>query len=423
MKLKIALLSLGSLYLTSVSATAAQSYLDAGDIVFLAANSDAPDTFAFAPLVNIAAGTVIHFSDNSRTSTATDYAAWRLNNGAFSETPYYTWVASTAVTAGTRISIPDTVHGGIGLATAGDNLFAFQGDIYNPRFVSAIGWTSASPFITTGTASANNSYLPSSLTLGTNAVSITANQDNTGYNGITTSGTTAALRTAVNTAGNWTSSETVVQSGPALLTISDAATATDATKQLMGYSFGPNATNYTNAATVVAGNTTLSGFDFTGTGTLDTNGSNALTGQAYAVAGGWDIDGFDVGDQYLEFTMTIDSGFAFQLEDFGFGYQSSENITIGAYYSTDGFATYNQLGTDTAITNTNVGAAFLTNLGISGLDGTIDFRFYGYDAATGNGNLEIDEVWMQGSLTAIPEPSAALLSSLGVLALLRRRKR
>jgi hypothetical protein len=422
MKLKIALLSLGSLYLTSVSATAAQSYLNAGDIVFLAANSDAPDTIVFAPLVNIAAGTVIHFSDNSRTSTATDYAAWRLNNGAFSESPNYTWVASTAVTAGTKISIADTVHGGIGLAAGGDNLFAFQGDVYNPRFVSAIGWTSANPFITTGTANANNSYLPSSLTLGTNAVSITANQDNTGYNG-TTSGTTAALRTAVNTASNWTNSETVVQSGPASLTISDAATATDATKQLMGYSFGPNSANYSNAATVVAGNTTLSGFDFTGTGTLDTNGSNALTGQAYAVAGGWDTDGFDVGDQYLEFTMTIDSGFAFQLEDFGFGYQSTENITIGAYYSTDGFATYNQLGTDTAITNTSVGAAFLTNLGISGLDGTIDFRFYGYDAASGNGNLEIDEVWMQGSLTAIPEPSAVLLSSLGVLALLRRRKR
>ena len=422
MKLKTALLSLGALCLTSVHATAAQSFLNAGDIVFLAANSDAPDTLAFTPLVNIAAGTVIHFSDNSRDSTATDYAAWRKNVGAFSEGPNYTWVASSAITAGTKISIPDTVHGGIAFANGGDNLFAFQGDIYNPRFISAVGWTSIAPFISTGTATANNSYLPSSLTLGTNAVSIAVNQDNAGYNGIT-SGTTADLRTAVNTAGNWTTSDTVVQSGPASLTISDATTAADATKQLMGYSFGPNTASYSNAATVVAGNSTLSGFDFTGTGTLDINGSNALTGQAFQVAGGWDINGIDLASQYLEFTMTIDSGFEFQLDDFGFGYQSGENITIAAFYSTDGFATSNQLGSNTSVTNTNTSAAILTDLGISGLDGIVDFRFYGFNAATGNAALEIDEVWMQGSFTTVPEPSAAILSSLGVLALLRRRKR
>jgi hypothetical protein len=46
---------------------------------------------------------------------------------------------------------------------------------------------------------------------------------------------------------------------------------------------------------------------------------------------------------------------------------------------------------------------------------------YGFNAATGAGALEIDEVWSQGSLAPIPEPASALLGSLGVLALLRRR--
>ena len=42
---------LATLVASSDLLTAGQSNLNAGDVVFLAANSDAPDTFAFAPLV------------------------------------------------------------------------------------------------------------------------------------------------------------------------------------------------------------------------------------------------------------------------------------------------------------------------------------------------------------------------------------
>ncbi len=401
-------------------ASAGQSQLSAGDIVFLAANSDSPDTFAFSPLVNIEAGTVIHFTDNSRTGTGTGFADWRKNTtGSFSEAPVYTWVAPTAVSAGTKISVIDTVHGAMGLATAGDTILAFQGDLYNPNFVAGVGWTSTDPFITTGTATSNNSYVPSTLTLGSTAVEVAVNTDNAAYNGSAT-GTTAALRTAVNTASNWITNETTVLAGPASLTVTDAANAALATKQLLGYNFGLTTTTYSESAVIAAANTTLSTFGFSGTGTKDIDGSSVLAGQAFQVTGGWDTNAIDTASQYFGFTLTVDPGFEFTLQDFGFAYQSAENITIGAYYSTDGFTTSNLLSS-IAVTDTNVGASSLTGLNID-LQGPVAFRFYGSSAATGTLALEIDEVWLQGSVAAIPEPRAALLGSLGMLALLRRRR-
>jgi hypothetical protein len=423
MKLNRLLPSLLTLLVCSSYSYADQSQLNPGDLVFLAANSDAPDTFDFTPLVNIAAGTVIHFTDNSRSGTGTGFADWRKNSpvGSFSESPYFTWVAPSATAAGTKISIPDTVHGTMGLATAGDSLFAFQGDIYNPKFIAAVGWTSTVPFITTGTASSNNSYLPSSLTLGISAVGIAVNTDNAAYNGIT-SGTAEALRSAANTATNWITSETVVQAGPASLTVTDAVNAPLATKQVAGYGFGPNTANYTENPTVIAANTTLSTFGFTGAGSKDVNGDSALTGQSFLVAGGWNTATLAVASQYFGFTLTVEPGYTLDLADIGFAYQSSENISVAAFYSNDGFATSTPLGAGIDVTNTNVGVASYADLGVVGLSGPIEFRFYGYNAATGTGSLEIDEVWLQGSTIPVPEPASALVGSLGLLLLLRRRR-
>jgi hypothetical protein len=48
------------------------------------------------------------------------------------------------------------------------------------------------------------------------------------------------------------------------------------------------------------------------------------------------------------------------------------------------------------------------------------FRIYGWDNISTSGNLRVDDVQLNG--TVAPEPSTALLGSLGVLALLRRRR-
>jgi hypothetical protein len=414
---------LASLAITGAS-KAQQASLSPGDIVFVSANADTPDEFSFIPLVNLSAGTVIHFTDNGRTDTGTGFSSWRLNVGAFNEGPVYTYVAASAVAAGTKISLPDTSHG-MAFATAGDTVLAFQGSVYQPSFIAGIGWSSTDPFIVTGSATANNSYLPSTLTLATNAVEL-GNLDNFGYTGATTTGTAGALRAAATTTANWTGNDTTVQSGPAGFTVSGAVDAPAATKQTLGYSFGNTTATYTANALVDPLNVSLSAFSRTGTGVVDTDGGNVLVGQAFGVTGGMETGALNFSSsQALTFTVTVESGYKLALEDFGFSYQSSTNTTLALYYSTDGFATQNQLGSDIAVTNTNVGSISLTALTPANLTGDIAFRFYAFNSTLASGLIEIDEVWAGVSITPIPEPSAyAALAGAGMIgfALYRRRR-
>ena len=72
-----------------------------------------------------------------------------------------------------------------------------------PHFIAALGNT---PFITTGLATSNNSYLPSSLTMGVNAMIIAPTHIDNGVfkcDSAVTSGTEAAVRASVYSAANW----------------------------------------------------------------------------------------------------------------------------------------------------------------------------------------------------------------------------
>lgn len=97
--------------------------------------------------------------------------------------------------------------------------------------------------------------------------------------------------------------------------------------------------------------------------------------------------------------------------------------------SVGGFGSSNPIisGTGTSLTRTTSGtststATFdLTGVSFQGLSGDVEFRFYISDNVDENGKINrLDNVSLTGDV--IPEPSAALLGGLGLLALLRRRR-
>ncbi|MEI6801386.1 MAG: hypothetical protein WCO04_19545, partial [Pseudomonadota bacterium] len=200
--------------------------LSAGDVAFLSLIADNPDTFSFVLLKNIDAGTIINVTDNGWLAAG----SLRTGEGVLQ------YVAPSAQTIGTVITFvgnattgsPDpgssagwtSVSGGttFGLSTSGDSLIAFQGTLTgtgntttstNPTVLAAVT-TFRSAFDADAT-NTNTTALPTGLTLGTNAVAVgqaAVEFDNSRYTGTTTFASVAAARTAINTASNWTGSDT-----------------------------------------------------------------------------------------------------------------------------------------------------------------------------------------------------------------------
>lgn len=190
----------------------AVSTLEPGDIAITGINTDNPDVFRFVALVNIAAGTEIHFTDNG----------WKLPENEFRDSEgTVTWTAAAEVPVGTEIEIEDTgsntysassgsameSNAGFALSGSGDQILAYQGPDAAPVFVAALndndpGWDTTAD-------SASTSALPTSLTDGIDAVAA-AEADNTIYDCLTYAGTASDIRAAVNNAANWIGSSSPV---------------------------------------------------------------------------------------------------------------------------------------------------------------------------------------------------------------------
>lgn len=200
--------------------------LQAGDIAFLSFQSDDPDEMAFVPLVNIAAGTRIGFTDNGWRATN----SFRLGEGVM----YWT-APATGVPAGTIVYItvtaqqggsgsintaynatvgtaePSIDHPNFQLATAGDQILAFCG-LFDPDGqgmspLAAINFNTVN--WGTDATSAQTSALFPGLTNGQNAISV-GNQDNGRFlcTGGTVSGDAATIAATINTPANWITSAT-----------------------------------------------------------------------------------------------------------------------------------------------------------------------------------------------------------------------
>ncbi|MEM1171348.1 MAG: endonuclease/exonuclease/phosphatase family protein [Cyanobacteria bacterium P01_H01_bin.35] len=173
--------------------------LSAGDIAIVGFNYDNPDEFAFAPLVDIDAGTEINFTDNGWEAAGT----FRATEGTF------TWTAPTDIAAGTIIN--PTISS-ILFSASGDQIIAYQGDSSNPTFIYALNSEGNPGVWQSDSTSSNTSALPTGLVNGETAVALDE-IDNAIYTGIT-SGTQAELLAGIGDNSNWSGSSSTRQTIP-----------------------------------------------------------------------------------------------------------------------------------------------------------------------------------------------------------------
>ncbi len=203
--------------------TKSQTSLSAGDLAFVSMKvaGSGSDAFSFITFKDLCPSTVIYFSD----------MPYR-NTGGFCAFPQEFCVSLTVTTkipAGTIVKYIDGTPGtctmpagagtiayafataanqNMGFSSSNDNIFAFQGTYASPSFIASL---KTAAYTASGSVNCSNrahTELPSSLTLGTNAVfKALGGNDVIKYTG-TTSGTIAAIKAAIFNATNWSNSST-----------------------------------------------------------------------------------------------------------------------------------------------------------------------------------------------------------------------
>ncbi|MDB5931912.1 MAG: hypothetical protein JWR60_3619 [Polaromonas sp.] len=190
----------------STVASAVPSTLVAGDVLFVSANADAPDSFAFILMRDINAGTQIHFSD-------------RDSLGATNESAFQ-WVADKAYAAGTIVTIqtepsPPTANkggtfgAGGGISPNTETIFAFQGSItgLNNTSPGALNVDRYLAAINLGTAGPLDGTLQAALN-GASAFIALSPDDNVKYNGTLSTASLPALRASIANPANWSRNDT-----------------------------------------------------------------------------------------------------------------------------------------------------------------------------------------------------------------------
>lgn len=182
-----------------------------GDVLFLAANAQAPDAFAFVLTRAVTGGTRIYFTDRDR-KAATEFVGI-TNEAAF------VWTADQDLPAGTIITIQtDTganpiADKGAVLGKAGgigkeETYFAFAGGTIAGLGANAAGEiTSVGNYLASITLGGAAGDVPAELTLGGTAMSFTispAIQTNVIYSGSLDRSDMAAFAARVKDPANWT---------------------------------------------------------------------------------------------------------------------------------------------------------------------------------------------------------------------------
>jgi hypothetical protein len=136
------------------------------------------------------------------------------------------------------------------------------------------------------------------------------------------------------------------------------------------------------------------------------------------------------GNDYIEFIVTPNALYAFDVTDFAFRWDRSGTgpQSVALRSSIDSFAT--DLMTASALPGTGTFTSYaLTGAGLTGITTATTFRLYGFHTANAAGTGGFDtaatgvNVQLDGATYAIPEPSRALLLGIGGLGLIFRRRR
>ncbi|MEB3150831.1 MAG: T9SS type A sorting domain-containing protein [Sphaerospermopsis sp.] len=200
----------GNITCTSTGATAQNvavsgevTNLYAGALAFIAFQGSSPDMFRMVALEDIPEGTRVQITDKSWDGSAVP-PAFTSSEGTG------VWTAPAGgVTRGTVIAFDADAGtasvgtGGIqsGLGSTGEQLFAYQGTLTTPTFIT--GFTSGST-IASGAPVSNQTWVPAGLTSGTNYLALGNTAGASSLNVATNNRTVADHRSFIHNATNWT---------------------------------------------------------------------------------------------------------------------------------------------------------------------------------------------------------------------------
>jgi methionine-rich copper-binding protein CopC len=195
----------------SFTTTAGATPLVAGDLLFMAANAEAPDAYAFVLLKAVNGGTQVLFTDRDRKAGTTEFA------GITNETAFF-WTADQNLPAGTIVTIQTDVTGnpiadkGFTLGSPGgigksETIYAIAGGTIAGLGDGQAGQiTAVGNHLATITLGGAAGTIPDAVTTAGTGISFTvlpANQTNAIYNGSLDRSDLAAFAARVKDPANW----------------------------------------------------------------------------------------------------------------------------------------------------------------------------------------------------------------------------
>lgn len=181
----------------TINPAAPAPYLSPGSIAFISYQTDNPDKFAFINIDSIKPLTEITFTDiawnGTILSTTEDSARWTAPATGLSK-------GTVVIIEGNTANIGSVTGGLLGLSTSGEQILAYEGTKANPLFIAGL---SSTGWITTGTPTTNQSYLPAVLTLGINAIGFATEMDNGYYKGPVWKVSNPQIKNYINNPANW----------------------------------------------------------------------------------------------------------------------------------------------------------------------------------------------------------------------------